>query len=76
MAVAPPASMTTSAVSTAAADAVPTSAIRSSSVMTVSPGASGRRQSPVTMHPRLTMATFMRLRRRTILRTLCAPVCG
>src|ERR1044072_5749110 len=59
----PPASMTTSALSTAAADAVPTETMRSSSVMIASPAANGSRQLPETIWPRLTIATFISVRR-------------
>src|SRR5580700_2244745 len=57
----PPASITTSAASTAAAGVVPTSAIRSPSMRMVSPAAKGSRQSPETICPRLTIAIFMKL---------------
>ncbi len=49
MAVMPPASITTSAASTACADAVPTEAMRSPSLTIVSPFAKGLRQSPETI---------------------------
>src|SRR3974390_2318747 len=66
MAVMPSASITTSAASTSAADAVPTRTMRSPSVTIVSPDMNGSRQLPDTMRPRLTTAIFMRtsLRRR------------
>jgi hypothetical protein len=64
IAVMPPASITTSALSTAAAAAVPTSVMRSPSLMIVSPAANGARQSPETICPRLTIATFTRVRSR------------
>jgi len=62
MAVMPSASITTSAASTAAADAVPTAAMRSRSIRIASPDAKGSRQSPETICPRLTMAIFMAAR--------------
>jgi hypothetical protein len=57
MAVAPPASITTSQRSTSRADAVPMDSIFSFCVMMVSPGTKGARQSPETMVPMLVMAT-------------------
>ena len=45
----PPASITTSALSTAAAAAVPTDTMRSPSLMIVSPGTNGACQSPDTI---------------------------
>src|SRR3979490_420977 len=59
IAVAPPASMTTSQPSISAALAVPTRAIRSPSSRMVSPLANGALRSPVTMVPRLTTALRM-----------------
>src|SRR5262249_39969562 len=59
IAVMPPASMTTSAASTAATEAVPTLTMRSPSVRIVSPTAIGLRQSPETITPRLVTAIFM-----------------
>src|SRR4249919_1954000 len=59
MAVIPSASMTTSALSTAAGEAVPTETIFPSSVRMVSPLATGARQSPEMISPRLTIAIFM-----------------
>src|SRR5262245_55617755 len=51
--------MTTSAASTAAAEAVPTETILSPSVRIVSPAEIGLRQSPETIAPRLVIAIFM-----------------
>ena len=59
----PPASITTSALSTAPAAAVPTETMRSPSVTIVSPDANGSRQLPDTICPRLTIATFIQLAR-------------
>src|SRR5262245_4886750 len=53
------ASITTSAASVATADAVPTEAIFPPSTMIVSPWTKGSRQSPETIWPMLTIATFM-----------------
>src|ERR1700744_1686480 len=60
IAVMPPASITTSQASTAAAFAVPALTILPSWLMTVSPSTNGACQSPETMVPRLVIATFMR----------------
>ena len=54
----PRASITTSAASTACAEAVPTEMMRSPSVRMAFPPASGLFQSPVTICPILTIAVF------------------
>src|SRR5262245_62577798 len=59
IAVMPPASITTSAASTACAEAVPTETMRSPSVRMASPRPSGLCQSPVTICPILTIAVFI-----------------
>src|ERR1700750_139554 len=59
IAVMPPASATTSAASTAAAEAVPTDTIFPPSVRMVSPATNGLCQSPDTISPRLVMAIFI-----------------
>src|SRR5262249_53936009 len=56
IAVVPPASIMTSHASTAAAGAVPTDTMRSSSVRMVSPASSGSSKSPDTIEPTFTMA--------------------
>src|SRR5690348_3506688 len=64
IAVMPSASMTTSAASTCAADAVPTDVILPFSVRIQSPLTNGSFQLPETIWPILTIATFISLRRR------------
>src|SRR5262245_31532731 len=59
IAVIPPASMTTSAASTAAAEAVPTLTMLPPSVRIASPAEIGLRQSPATIAPRLVTAILM-----------------
>src|SRR4051794_16808347 len=59
IAIAPPASITTSQAASCAALAVPTEVILPSAIRMASPAAVGLRQSPVTMVPRLTIAVFM-----------------
>src|SRR5215218_7524153 len=59
MAVAPSASITTSHAAICEAEAVPTWTMLPSSMTIESPGATGSRQSPVRMTPRLTIAVFM-----------------
>src|SRR2546423_12501042 len=55
----PPPSITTSALSTSCASAVPTEAMRPSSVIIVSPETNGLCQSPETIAARLQIATFI-----------------
>jgi len=73
IAIAPPASITTSQADSCVAFAVPTDVILPSSMRIVSPAVVGLRQSPVTMVPRLTIAVFMAASVRTILARILAP---